>query len=189
MILRPHWLIEVMRSIVEIDPAKDCNIQIESKHVLHLESGVASMELLSNYLKEFISGSSYITLDHLLLILRSYCLIFPLQSEPKALSAEGGASYPEYIIPCQLPDDLGNNDVNIPERKCCIFYFDFCQFLPDEIYHRLMCLASASSEPQRRKPNIFSKRRCVFHSLFGTYWIMEAEREKHRLKFTILRTW
>ncbi len=177
-----------MRGIVE---AEDCD-GIASVHIMHLESGVASMELLRNYLMKFISESSDITLDHLLLILRSYCLIFPLQPEPKALSSpEGahGASYSEYIVPCKLPDDLDEDDVDILEEECCVFYFDFCRFLPDEIYHRLMCLASAASKPQRRKPNIFSKRRCVFHSLFGTYWIMEAEKEMHRLKFTVLKTW
>ncbi len=184
MILHPHWLIEVMSGIVEKDPAKDIDNEIEHKHVLHLESGIASMELLTNYLMKFISGSSDIKLDHLLLILKSYCLIFPLQPETKAL--------PKYIVPCKLPDDLDDEDVSILEERCCVFYFDFCQFLPDEIYHRLMCLASAASKPERRKPNItniFSKRRCVFHNLFGTYWIMEAEREMHRLKFTVLRTW
>ncbi len=190
VIIRPKWLFEVMRSIVEIDPKEDCD-GIASEHVLRLEDfGVASMELLTNYLKKFISESSDITLDHLLLILRSYCLIFPLQSEPKALSSPEGAdgddahetSYSEYIVPCKLPKDP---DVCIPEEKCCVFYFDFCQFLPDEIYHRLMCLAS---KPQRNQSNTFSKRRCVFPSLFDTYWIMETEREMHRLKFTVL-TW
>ncbi len=183
VILHPHWLIEVMRAIVEITPAT-CNNQIASEHIRPLKRGVACMELFKYILKDFISGSS---LNHLLLILRSYCLIFPLQpalSSPEG--ADGGASYPEYIVPCKLPDDLDDKDVDILEEKCCVFYYDFCQFLPDEIYHRLMCLASASSEPQRR---IFSKRRCVFHSLFGTYWIMEAEREMHRLKFTVLKTW
>ncbi len=183
VILHPHWLIEIMSGIVEKDPAKDCDNQIEHKHVLHLESGVASMELLKNYLTKFISGSSDITLNHLLLILRSYCLIFPLQPESKALDL------PKYIVPCKLPDDLDDKDVNILEEECCIFYFDFCQFLPDEIYHRLICLASAKSKPQRGKPNIFSERRCMFHSLFNTYWIMEAERKMHRLKFTVLKTW
>ncbi len=188
MILHPPWLITVMRGIVE---AEDCD-GIASEHFLHLDSsGVASMELLKNYLMKFISGSSDISLDNLLLILRSYCLIFPLQPEPKALSSPEGTdgAHAEYSVPCKLPDDLDDKDVDILEEKCCVFYFDFCRFLPDEIYHRLMCLASAKSKPQRRKPNIFSKRRCVFHSLFGTYWIMEAEREMHRLKFTVLRTW
>ncbi len=196
VILHPHWLITVMKIIVEITPTI-CYEGIASEHIQPLNRGVACMEIFKHFLKDFISGSSDITLDHLLLILRSYCLIFPLQPEPKALScpegADGddahGASYSEYIVPCKLPKDPDDKDVDILEKECCIFYFDFCQFLPDEIYHRLMCLASAASEPQPRQPNIFSKRRCVFHSLFGTYWIMEAEREMHRLKFTVLRTW
>ncbi len=193
VILHPHWLITVMTVIVEITPAI-CYDGIASEHIRLLKRGVASKTLFEHFFKDSLARSSCIALDHLILILRSYCLIFPLRPEPKALSgADGGASsYPEYIIPCQLPDDLDDNDVNNLERKCCIFYFDFYQFLPDEIYHRLMCLASAASKPERRKPsitNIFSKRRCVFHSLFGTYWIMEAEREMHRLKFTVLKTW
>ncbi len=87
------------------------------------------MELFEHFLEKFISESSNFTLDQLLFILRSYCLIFPLQ--PEASPADGGASYPKYIVPCKLPDDLDDNDVDILEEKCCIFYFDFCQFLPD----------------------------------------------------------
>ncbi len=196
VILHPRWLITVMKIIVETTPTI-CYDGIASEHIRPLKRGVACIEIFEHFLKDFISGSSDITLDHLLLILRSYCLIFPLQPEPKALSspegADGddahGALYSEYIVPCKLPKDPCDKDVDILEEECCIFYFDFCQFLPDEIYHRLMCLASAASKPQRRKPNIFSKRCCVFHSLFGTYWIMETEREMHRLKFTVLRTW
>ncbi len=187
VILDPHWLIEVMRGIVEIDPTDDCD-GIASEHVLRLESGgVASMELLTNYLKEFTSGSSDITLDQLLSILRSYCLIFPLQPGPSSPEgADGGASYTEYIVPCKLPDDLDDKEVDIPERKCCVFYFDFCQFLPDEIYHRLMCLASAASNPGMIKRSKFSKQRCVFYDLHGANWIIKLEREKHRMKFAFL---
>ena len=184
MILDPHWLIEVMRGIVEIDPTENCD-RIASEHVEHLESGVASIELLTYYLKEFISGSSDITLDHLLLILRSYCLIFPLQPEPKPLSSsEGGASYTEYIVPCKLPENL--NYVDIPEERCCVFYFNFFQFLPDEIYHRLMCLASAASKPNMGERNKFSKQYCVFYNLHGTDWIIKPERDKHWMKFAFL---
>ncbi len=146
------------------------------------------MEIFKHFLKEFISGSSdsIITLDHLLLILRSYCLIFPLQPEPnELLGAEGGASSLKYIIPSKLLYDLHVNDVTIPE-ECLVFYFDFRQFLPDEIYHRLMCLASAASKPKMGEHNKFSKQRCVFYNLHDTNWIIKPEREKHRMKFAFL---
>ncbi len=191
VILHPHWLITVMKVIVEIKLITRNN-QIANEHIRPLKGGVACMEIFELFLREFISGSSdnIITLDHLLLILRSYCLIFPLQPEPKALSspegAEGGASYTEYIVPCKLPDDLDDKEVDIPEGKCCVFYFNFCRFLPDEIYHRLMCLASGESKPGMEERNKFSKQRCVFYNLHGTNWIIKLEREKHRMKFSFL---
>ncbi len=191
VILHPHWLITVMKVIVEIKP-NDSYEGITNEHIRSLKRGVAYRDIFKHFLKEFISGSSdnIITLDHLLLILRSYCLIFPLQPEPNALSspegANGGASSLKYIIPSKLLDDLHVNDVTIPEEKCCVFYFDFCQFLPDEIYHRLMCLASAASKPKMGERNKFSKQRCMFYNLYGTNWIIKAERKKHRMKFAFL---
>ncbi len=187
VILRPHWLINVMTVVVEIKP-NDSYDGIANEHILPLKRGVAYRELFEHFLNKSISGSSdIITLDHLLLILRSYCLIFPLQpalSSPEG--AVGGASCPKYIVPCKLPDDLNDNYVDIPEEKCCVFYFDFCQFLPDEIYHRLMCLASTASKPKMGKCNKFYKKHCVFYNLHDTNWIIKLEREKHRMKFAFL---
>ncbi len=189
VILHPHWLITVMRVIVEIKT----NISYEgitNKHIRSLKRGVASKTLFEHLFKDSLARNSCIALDHLLLILRFYCLIFPLQPEPKALSspegADGGASYTEYIVPCKLPDDLDDKEVDIPEGKCCVFYFNFCRFLPDEIYHRLMCLASAASKPGMEERSKFSKQRCVFYNLHGTNWIIKLEREKHRMKFAFL---
>ncbi len=189
MILDPHWLITIVTVIVEITPTKS-NDGIASEHIRSLQKGVASKTLFEHFFKDFLVRSSCIALKHLLLILRSYCLIFPLQPEPKALSfpegadgAKGGASYTKYIIPCILRDDLNDKKVDIPEGKYCVFYFDFCGFLPDEIYHRLMCLASAASKPGMKERNEFSKQRCVFYKLHGTNWIIKLERDKHRMKF------
>ncbi len=191
VILHPHWLITVMRVIVEIKP--DDNYEgIANEHIRSLREGVAYMEIFKDFLKKFISGSSdnIITLDHLLLILRSYCLIFPLQPESNTLSspegAEGAASSLKYIIPSKLLYDLHVKDVTIPEEECLVFYFDFRQFLPDEIYHRLMCLASEASKPKIGECNKFSKQRCMFYNLHGTNWIIKLEREKHRMKFAFL---
>ncbi len=185
MILHPHWLIKVMRDIVEITPHKIYD-GIANEYIRPLKRGVAYMKLFEHFLMKFISGSSVITLNHLLLILRSYCLIFPLQLEASPESADSGASYQEYIVPCRLRDDLDDKDVDILEERCCVFYFDFYQFLPDEIYHRLMCLASAASIPKTGKCNKFSKQCCVFYNLHGTNWIIKVEREKHRMKFAFL---
>lgn len=151
------------------------------------KSGMADLKLLRSCWKDYVSApgsASKIELRHLCLLLQANCLIFPVQSTA-ASNGNASAANPtqKYIIPGKLPPP--KPDINW--ITCCgaTFYFDFNTFLPDEIYHKLICLASSEAQPTGKLQNRYSSQICIFCGLFDTNWAIEIEREKQRLKISV----
>ena len=167
------------------------------------DEGIADVEVLNECWKKFVSvpGSPPdIEIRHLCLILQAYCLIYPVQStlaecqdptppsqSPASISVSKKEKVQKYIIPCKLPDDLPECQVKkITNCRWTTFFFEFEYFLPDEVYHRILCLASSEAKPPRKKCNVYSNKRCLYYGLFETNWIFKIEREKQRLKFMVM---
>lgn len=135
------------------------------------ERGVTDYEVLKVCWKSFVT--SEVGIKHIILILQAYCLIYPLK-----LTAE-------YIIPSKLPDKFRCPQLKRMEA-CPTFYFDFHQFLPDEIYHRLICLITSEAKPQKHLPHCYSEKKCFFSGLMDTEWIIQMEVKEQRLKIMVL---
>lgn len=148
------------------------------------KNGIADFELLEVCWKKFVPESlSDIKIRHLCLILQAYCLIYPYPNQ--SITIDGSSGTPQkYIIPCKLPDRFKGNERHVKNRAT--FYFDFNLFLPVEIYHKLICLASSKANPPSGSCNQYSRKKCSFHGLLDTKWVMEIEQEKHRLKITVM---
>ena len=191
VVLQPHWLISVMKVIIELNPTKTLpGVSLDKVSKLERD-GVADIKLLQECWKEFVSTTSGspdpdTQIHRLCLILQAYCLIYPLQSAvPAAVNGSHSPASPQlqkFIVPCKLPAQLSHR----VKFKPVYFYFDFYQFLPDEIYHRLICLAMAKAKPSRGCRHQFSATQCVFYGLEGTNWVMELETEKQRLKIGVM---
>ena len=186
IIVRPHWLISIMTVIMELN-TKDRNQNLTTAQISQLEkTGLADLELLEVCWERFISvtksSSDYkIEIKHLCLILQAYCLVYPVSA-----SSENNCS--KFIIPCKLPEVL-TNQPQLPGCSC--FGFDFRGFLPAEVYHRLICLASRQAKPACKSgtkdlQNLYSSKKCVFRFLEGTHWIMEMDSENHMLHFKVM---
>lgn len=146
------------------------------------KTGIADFDVFKECWKE-LESSSLITVHQL-------CLIYPISSDG------GGAEKPqEYIIPCKLPADIcvEKRILNML-KKHAIFYIDFCRFLPDEIYHRLICLLIDNTASTSRKVNpkkglrsvYYSRRSIFFHGVMDINWFIEMEQENQRLMITVL---
>ena len=183
IIVRPHWLISIMTVIMELK-TKHRNQNLTTAQVSQLEkAGLADLELLEVCWEKFIStpkSSSDVKIEikHLCLILQAYCLVYPVSAPIE----EGKKSCSKFIIPCKLPDLL-TSQPQLPGSSC--FGFDFRGFLPAEIYHRLICLASRQAKPPKGFSNLYSSKKCYFRNLEGTHWIMEMDSEKHMLNFEV----
>lgn len=178
VVLHPQWLMSVMKVIMELTMANN-EIQLERSQIQTLEmDGIATLEVLNGCWKQFLSKTK-ITIDCLCLMLQAYCLIYPIPSEKKK-------AIQKYIIPCKLPDNINKIKCRISKKNWETFYFDFNNFLPIEIYYRLICLLLTQSKPSRRSHNSYSKTACFFYNLWETNWKVEYEEIEKRIKVMVL---
>ena len=194
VVLDPTWLIRVMQNVVELDYRS--SIKGPLIRQLH-NTGVASSALLkeawSGYLREPIEQSFH----QFCLMLQAECLIHPItfipesavESESQALptTIEAASTDEEqlYLVPGKLPDKIKEEPAAC--SKWVSFYFDFQKFLPNELYHRLICLLLAEFQRNKSldKPYL-SKTICQFHYIDECHWSIEFERAQHRLKISVL---
>ena len=200
VLLDPTWLFHVMKNVVELNYRSP----IERELVRELsETGVASSDLLkeawSGYLREPIEQS----FRQMRLILQAEAVIHPIriihesaleqsprESVPK-LEAQPPSKNPtadekvEYLVPCKLPEEIKKPPAK--SSRWIVFYFDFQKFLPEEIYHRLVCLMLSVSQRKKSfdKPYL-SQTMCLFKNVDKIDWSIEFEREQHRLKISVL---
>ena len=184
IILHPHWLIEIMTVIMELRPnqeTEDRYPELQSAQILKLkEYGKADMGFLKICWEKFISvtESLEISIEHLCLILQAYCLIHPVSSS----SENGDENAREFIIPCKLPKKIQLD----PLVDASFFSIKFDDFLPAQIYHRLICFALRKSELPDHLSNEYSSNKCLFYDLKDTNWIMEMDCENHELRFEVM---
>lgn len=181
--LDPGWLMRVMKVILDLKTTK-YEPEFETKLITNLEvDGIADLKLLKSRWKEFLSEASCnIEIRHLCLMLKAHCLIYPVDS-----TATRSAQVPaqKYIIPCKLRCKI-NMEKHKWVRCSATFYFNFKKFLPDEIYHRLICLASSEAKPPDSHSNSYSSEKCIFYGIMNTNWMIGIERIRHRLKIGVM---
>lgn len=200
LLLDPTWLFDIMKNVVELDI---CSNVIEGNLIRQLrETGIAPKELLfecwSEYLQEPINESFH----QMCLMMQAECLIHPIKLTPdqavETFSAKGSSQQPtsqatsdtvtlndenfNYLVPCKLPKKESED-----YREWITFYFDFQKFLPEVIYHRLICLmmAVSQSSPSFDKPHL-SKNVCHFSRIDRCRWKIELEVKFQRLKISVL---
>ena len=171
VVLDPDWLVKVMKVIMELKTTRK-EPGVPSSLINELEmNGIADLKLLEHCWKKFVASPD-VEMRHLCLMLQANCLIYPVQPT-------SGNSVQKYIIPSKLPHDIDMSKYSWVSG-CATFYFDFRKFLPDEIYHKLICLAS--SEAKSPDSNCYSSKCCVFYNLSGTNWVMEMEEDKLKIR-------
>ncbi len=188
VLLDPKWLIRVMREVMELLKKGS---RLVGGDIRELEvTGKAKESLLRDCWKGYYNEADEASFRHLCLMLQAYCLIYPIESSQKPIpspprpshsapstSIEGSspATQPSrsqsegvrtpppsrmFLIPCKLPlkeeEDEG-------ELRLIKFYFDFCEFLPAEIYHRFICRMLA--ETNKADKAEFSRTWCKFYEV------------------------
>ena len=189
VILDPAWLISVMKIIMELGRTSQGDRRLIIK--LH-DTGIASEGLLREKWADFCSESESggPSFHQLCLILQAYCLIFPLkgfqpQIEAAPLSANGQTTK-SFLVPSKMPEKAEEDKVgsDVPWVE---FYFDFEKFLPEVIYHQLICimLACAGDHTSEEVMPRFSKSWSCFYDIEESHWKFEYQRKLHRLKVSI----
>lgn len=170
VVLDPDWLVKLMKVVMELKTTRKIPGLPSSLINELVRNGIADLKLLEHCWKDSITPD--VKIYHLCLMLQANCLIYPVQST-------SGNLVQKYIIPSKLPATI-DMDKHSWVSGCATFYFDFKKFLPNEIYHKLICLASSEAKPPNS--NHFSSERCVFYELLGTNWVMEMEDDKLKIR-------
>lgn len=162
-----------------------------------INTGIASESILREKWEGFYESD--LSFKKLCLILQAYCLIFPLKpckpngkvqqlSQPVEMEIET-QSAPEptaetsFLIPSMLPDHAEDPvDCGVPWVH---FYFDFEKFLPETIYHRLLCIMLANAEDHYSDEAKFCKLWSCFYDIDESHWRFEFQHIHHRLKVSV----
>ena len=188
VILDPAWLISVMKAIMELHRRSkgDLNLIIRLQ-----ETGIASKSLLREKWADFISESEPdISFRQLCLMLQAYCLIFPLKEFKSQRKPEISSSYDvneeTFLVPSMLPEKVEEDEVDC-DIPWAVFYFNFDNFLPEDIYHRLICIMLANTEDHSSVEVMpkFSKLWSCFYDIDESHWKFEFQRDYHKLKVSI----
>lgn len=174
----------VMKIIMELKTKIAGGYGLRKSEAARLDQkGVANIEILRKCWKHELSKSDFVAVHDLCLILQSYGLIYPI--DPVSICEGTVLQGIEYIIPCKFPDCLPKCQDCVPKASMSFTFYVTFNFLPEEIYCKLICLASAESKPNRGH-NRYSKTSCFFSGLLDTNWVIEIEQEKEQLMIMVL---
>ena len=177
IILNQAWLMTAMKDVVELG-SKNAEY-VKNDQVLKFEKdSIADLDVFTACWKHSVESlpKGSITVHQLCLIFQAYCLIFPVQA--------GQLESQKFIVPCKLPFTIKDEQVYKVAKSFPAFYFYFSDFLPDEVYHRLICFAwKNSTSKMQGVGKILSKRSSFFSNLFNANCVIEQEHQ--RLKIMI----
>lgn len=162
-----------------------------------IETGVASEDLLREKWAGFFSKlESGLSFHKLCLMLQAYCLIFPLKeselmkedsSNENDLSSDlNKKRKTSFLVPSMLPEIPAEEEIDcdVPWVK---FFFDFKKFLPEAIYHRLICIMLVDTEDPSSEDAMpkFSKLWSCFYDIDESHWRFDYLQGDHKLKVSI----
>lgn len=174
---------------------QECVSGIEIRNLEKL--GIASLNLLRHCWKTLSMDRTWNT-EHICLVLQSYGLIFQIQhscnqevqlgsSTPKSqdsvhCSQDDGQKV--FLVPCKLPPSCTDDKVLEGSPHMCTFAFDFKGFLPEDVYHRLVCLMLKRAKEKNTRKVEFEATKTTFKIMNFTEcdWIMETCKHKLQVK-------
>ncbi len=209
VLLDPKWLIKVMKEVMELLRKGSRLVGTDARE---LEvTGKAKESLLRDCWKGYYDEANEASFRNLCLMLQAYCLIYPIKSsqkliprppqsshsapsvsvsgslpatQPSRSQSEGINASPSsrmFLIPCKLPPLKDKEKGGIEGIK---FYFDFCEFLPAEIYHRFICRMLAVTK--KANESKFSATVCEFREVMQCPRLkVQMIEEKHLLVVSV----
>ena len=205
VLLDPSWLTKMMRNVMELKPGKGSELPNDEK----LEIEKTGCAKLSTLKKACWRELSEVDFANLILMLQSFCLIFPLPPSEVPPSATSG-SIPEsssqnqtntvldhsqsegqpsskldtfYLIPSKLSLCPLGQHCNKKFKANFSFVFDFGGFLPEQVYHRLLCLMlkTQSKNSSLKSKGEFTAKYFIIKDVEKCNWMVEKVHCKLRV--------
>ena len=171
-----------MRVLIHIIPD---GLEISNKEIRDVEkTSIATTKFLQKIWKDIVKKPDFF--EKLCLILQAHCLIYPLCDQ----SDEGRNGDQKYLVPCKIKKEKSDEDI-IGDKTGFTFYFDFDEYLPEVIYHKLICSMLYHSTPPELKKKatnpIKSSTQCYFKYVKKREWMLEIDKEKSILKVFVVK--
>ena len=166
ILIEPKWLVAIMKKVMEVSLSHSTlsNTDIDT----FLKTGMANSEFLYELWQEDHKGNDN-QFQIICLLVRAYGLMQTIKSPV--------SNCVQFMFPCLLKQEeqiLTNGYT---------FYFDFNAFLPQEVFHCLICLVIKKfKEVPGCSPPKFSAITCIWHCFKGYDWYIQCLSKEHRLK-------
>ena len=181
VLLSPQWLANFMTEVIELKLGT-AGYEIEAM-VKFEDTGTIGVDVLRQCWKKLLDKDSDVVFDKILNVLEALFLLcrYPIQPEDEP---------PLYLVPSALPAETESIPF-LNKDYMYKFYFEFPQYLPEEVYTHLVCLflsflkKNKSSSP----PPIITSTSCKFYALKSVVnevseydWKVTLQAAKQRLE-------
>ena len=168
ILIEPRWLISIITKVMEVQMSS-CTLKNTEIHILKT-TGMVKCESLYELWKDDHKGD-----DNQFQII---CLLMQAYGLMQAIKPNIGSNHIQFMIPCML----SQRELPCPNEGYT-FYFDFKGFLPQEVFHCLICMViKKSHEVPSCNPPSFSANKCIWYWFKGYYWSIQLLSQEHRLK-------
>ena len=169
-----------MTKVVELKVGKK---KFDRKKLNEFEKkGTIAIDVLKQCWKELLGENPDIVFNKILNVLKTFFLLCPYRIQPE--------DEPHlYLVPSALPA-AGSKDIAFT-KECYTFYFEFPQYLPEEVYTHIVCVflsffkKSPKSLPKHELPTSeITSTCCKFCNVPGLkyHWKVTLLAAKRQLK-------
>ena len=183
ILMEPRWLISIMTKVMEVQMS---SLTLSNTDIDKLKkTGMVNMSFLHVLWQEDHKGNDN-QFEIICLLMRAHGLMQAIKPTGSTAgsttgSSTGSTTTESNLIQFMIPCMLSQKALNIPNGYT--FYIDFKGFLPQEVFHCLICLVIKKCQevPDCHKPS-FSANTCIWYWIKGYSWCIQLLSQEHRLK-------
>ena len=179
VLVNPSWLIDIMKKVMKVEKS---NPDLTNTDIINLQTtGRTTADVLFKLWQKDHHGSDD-QFQLICLLMRAHGLMQAIkyESSDKSVPKPTHTSHStepqslEFIIPCMLSNKK-------PEfhLEGYTFYFDFNGFLPQEVFHCLICLVIKKCQ---ETPPMCWADACIWYCMKGYDWSVQLLSGEHKLK-------
>ncbi|XP_069126661.1 uncharacterized protein [Argopecten irradians] len=183
VILNPQWLVEKFTRILVAKQTEDKWDMMKEKWRLFQEKGILEDALIDHLWVDVIDQKPV-----LLGLMEKFDLVCQRSPDLSLSQSNGGHKYLSYYVPSHLATCGDNKRLYAAYDSDVVFYINFCGFLPDDLFHRILTrtvrwtLGKSGKEPY----SMFRHVARFYLDQEHDFVLQMAPRRCHRIKVVVM---